>query len=455
MAGTGLIAAGCFLYTWINYVPMYQSHATFTVNSDDSNLVSGGTKGIEQIKDSLPYILQSQYMKNLVMDELELKSFPATVSLESKEIADFFVIRVRSENAETADQILNSVLTNCSRASVYVLGKITLNILDQSGVVTTPMNYFNKPVVLAKGAAAGLLVCLFLAFIYTLTRRTIQREKDLTNYLNISCLATLPQITFKKRRKKVDKHVHIYNDRTGYAFIESVRAMRTRVQRHMEQNGHKVVLVSSSIPSEGKSTVAANLALALAESGQKVVLIDLDLRNPSVEKVLGLKSKVHTGVVDVLKGKKQLTEELRVIKKWNLSVLFAGESQNNPLGLMHREKLGRMISELKKYFDYVVLDTPPVAMLSDASAVASYADCAVYVVKQDYARLERIVEGMDSLTVAQVPIVGVVMNGMEKTMSGYGGYHYGSYGSYGAYGVQGKNSDPKLEYVDMENPWER
>lgn len=75
--------------------------------------------------------------------------------------------------------------------------------------------------------------------------------------------------------------------------------------------------------------------------------------------------------------------------------------------------------------------------------------------KQDYARLERIVEGMDALTVAQVPMIGVVMNGMEKTMSGYGGYHYGSYGSYGAYGVQGKNNDPKLEYVDMENPWER
>lgn len=76
-------------------------------------------------------------------------------------------------------------------------------------------------------------------------------------------------------------------------------------------------------------------------------MIDLDLRNPSVEKVLGIKSKVHTGVVDVLKGKKSLTEELRVIKKWNLSVLFAGESQNNPLSLMHRDKLGRMISELK------------------------------------------------------------------------------------------------------------
>ena len=454
VAGTGITAVIYLLYAWLNYVPIYQSQATFTVNSDNSNLVSGGTNGTEQVKESLPYILQSQYMKNLVMDDLEITYFPAAISLESKEVADFFVIRVTSGDADMSYQVLNSVLKNCSKASVYVLGKITVDVLDQSEVPTVPVNYLNKPVVLMRGAVIGFILCMLVVFCYALTKQTIQKEEDLKNHLNVSCVATLPQITFKKRRKKIDQHVHIYNDKVGHAFIESVRTMRTRVQRAMKQQDARVVLVTSSIPAEGKSTVAANLALSLAERGDRVVLVDLDLRNPSAAKVLGIKGKISEGVVDVLKGEKRLENELKMIKKWNLAVLFAGQPQNNPLQLMKKEALENMILRLKKLYDYVVLDTPPAAMLSDASAAAIYADCAVYVVKQDYARLERIVEGLDALTIAQVPIIGVVMNGMEKFMGGYGSYRYGNYGTYGAYGSYTENSDSEPEYVDIENPWE-
>ena len=457
LIGTGLIAAAFYIYGWFKYVPMYESQATISVNTDASNLVSGGTIGKEQVKESFPYILQSQYMKNLVMDELELSYFPATVSLETKEIADFFVMKVVSADPQTSYDVLISILDNCPKASVYTLGKISLDVLDTSGVATNPINYLDKRSGLMSGLFVGAFLCCGLAFLYTLTNHTIQKDEDLKKYLSVSCLASLPQITFKKRRKKIDRHVHIYNDKVGFAFIETIRTLRTRVQRAMEKINAKVVLVTSSIPEEGKSTVASNLALSFAEKGANVILVDLDLRNPSINEVLGLSCKKKDGLADVLKGEKAIEENISYREDLGIYVLTAGEPQNNPMELVSGEILGEVIEWLREEFDYVILDTPPAAMLTDASAIAKHADCAVYVVKQDYARIERIVEGMEALTLAQLPILGVVLNGMEKVIGGYGSYRYGKYGSYGNYGAYGHyaaNSEDMPDYIDLENPWE-
>lgn len=451
LVGVIALTAVYYIYVSTNYAPLYQSQATFTVNSSDSSLVNSGSSGTEQIKESLPYILQSDYMKNLVMDELGLRSFPATIEMESKELADFFVVKVTANDAEMSAQIMNSIIANCPKASVYVLGKISVEVLDSSASTGTPINYLDKKMSLVKGAAFGCMLCAGIVFVYTFTNHTIQKEEDLRKYLSVSCLATLPQISFKKRRKEFDRHIYIYNDKVGHAFLENVRTMRTRVQRAMAQLNAKTVLVTSSIPEEGKSTVAANLALSLAEKGSKVVLVDLDLRNPSVGDVLGIDAKPQCGVADILKGETTSEKKISIMRKWNLSLLFAGEPQNNPLELLNKENLAKLVAILRKNYDYIVLDTPPAAMLSDATAIGKYADCAVYVVKQDYARIERITEGLEALGFAQVPVLGVVLNGMEKSLSGYGSYRYGNYGAYGYYR---EASDDASEYIDLENPWE-
>lgn len=451
LVGVIALTAVYYIYVSTNYAPLYQSQATFTVNSSDSSLVNSGSSGTEQIKESLPYILQSDYMKNLVMDELGLRSFPATIEMESKELADFFVVKVTANDAEMSAQIINSIIANCPKASVYVLGKISVEVLDSSASTGTPINYLDKKMSLVKGAAFGCMLCAGIVFVYTFTNHTIQKEEDLRKYLSVSCLATLPQISFKKRRKEFDRHIYIYNDKVGHAFLENVRTMRTRVQRAMAQLNAKTVLVTSSIPEEGKSTVAANLALSLAEKGSKVVLVDLDLRNPSVGDVLGIDAKPQCGVADILKGETTSEKKISIMRKWNLSLLFAGEPQNNPLELLNKENLAKLVAILRKNYDYIVLDTPPAAMLSDAAAIGKYADCAVYVVKQDYARIERVTEGLEALGFAQVPVLGVVLNGMEKSLSGYGSYRYGNYGAYGYYR---EASSDTSEYIDLENPWE-
>lgn len=448
------LAIGSFLYTWKTYVPYYQSQVTFTVNTQDSALLLYGSNGAKQIQESLPYILKSQYMENLVMEDLGLTSFPASIELESKELANFYVLKVNARDPQTAYDVINSVVKNCPKASVYVLGKVSFEILDGATVASAPYNRMDKTASVLKGAALGIVLSGAVILLYVMTNRTIQTEEDLKKYLSAQCLASVPQVSFKKRRKKISKTVHIYNDVVGGTFLETIRALRTRVQRSMEQLNAKTVLVTSSVSEEGKSTIAANLALSLAENGSRVILVDLDLRNPSAKALLGKSIKLQNGIAEVLKGECKWTDTVCEVKKWNLHILFGGHPESNPMKLINSDAFEKLIAQLEEQYDYIVLDTPPVAMLSDASAIAMHADCAVYVVKQDYARVERISEGMEALNYAQVPILGVVINGMEKAAGRYGSSRRFQYGNYGANGRSYQKREDAPAFVDLGNPWE-
>lgn len=449
------VSAGFYLYVRLHYQPEYQSQATFSVNTEGSSVVGSGASGSEQVKESLPYILQSDVMKNMVMEDMELSTFPATIELESKESANFFVLKVTSDDAGMAYGILQSILKKCPQASVYVLGKIQIEVLDDSGIAARPWNYLDKRMSLLEGAAVGAFLWLVFAFFYTMTNHTIQREEDFKKYLSVTCIAIIPQIIFKKRRKEFDRHIHIYNDKVGYAFLEAMRTIRTRVMREMNRVGGQVIMVTSSVPGEGKSTIAANLALSLAERGKQVALVDMDLRNPSIGKVLGMEERTKIGMSDILKGRCAAEEAMQSLEEWGLDVIFAGEPQSDPVKLLSTKVLGEVVDGLEERYDYVVLDTPPAAMLSDASAVARCADCALYVVKQDYARIERIAEGMDMLTLSKLPIIGAVLNGAERTLSSYGGYRYGRYSHYGVYGERVKEGEENAEYVEVGEQQEK
>lgn len=451
----GIVTVSYSGYKYIEYEPYYESQATFSVNAEESPFVGDGSYGSDQVKESLPYILQTNVLKNLVKDELGLSYFPATISLQVKESVNMYILKIVADDAQMADQILTSVLTNISQASVYVLGKINIEILDFINASSNPTNYLDMKKYIVTGLMMGFLICLMAAFIYVFTSKKIKREEDFKKYLSLSCISSIPQITFKKRRKQFDKHIHIYNDKIGHGFLESIRTIRTRVEREAVKLRAQSIMVTSSIPGEGKSTVAVNLALSLAEKGKKVVLVDFDLRNPSVAKVIGKEECVNKGVVDLLKKPKSSDDLIEKIDGWNLSVLYGGKSVSDPSKLLSPVAIKKIIDELKLKYEYVILDTPPSAMLVDASLIAAHADCVIYVVKQDYARMSQIAEGLDVLASSRVPVIGAILNGLEKTIGNYayGGYRYtrySNYGHYGAYGAYSKNEENTGEFIEVE-----
>jgi capsular exopolysaccharide synthesis family protein len=201
----------------------------------------------------------------------------------------------------------------------------------------------------------------------------------------------------------------------------------------------KILMVTSSVAGEGKSTVAANLAISMALKGKKVILVDCDLRNPSVGRIFNA-SEGNPGLVAVLNGKATLDEALVEVKNKEVAsklwLMPGADKESRLVEILGSEDMRSLIDRLREKADVVILDTPPSAVLVDAMMLVKHVDGIAYVVMRDYARRNIIFDGVQELSTSGAPIMGCILNG-GRTRSGkygyYGHYGYGRYG-YGRYG---------------------
>lgn len=219
------------------------------------------------------------------------------------------------------------------------------------------------------------------------------------------------------------------------SFTEAINALYIRSIRQLRKAGEKVLVVTSAAEGEGKSTISANLALGYALKGHKVLLIDGDLRHPSVGEKFGMKNLY--GFDAVLKGEADLEEAVRIYKDTTLDLL-AGSRAVDPrqiASLLGSGSVKEYLDTWREQYDYILIDTPPCGMLQDASFLASYSDAVLMVIRQDYQPVNRVVSGLDFLADTGAHILGYVINSESMSFGsyGYGRYGYGNYG-YGKYG---------------------
>ena len=213
-----------------------------------------------------------------------------------------------------------------------------------------------------------------------------------------------------------------------------MRLIRTRLERQMKDK--KVLMITSSVAGEGKSTVAANLAISMALKGKRVILVDCDLRNPSTARIFNIKEK-FPGLVKVLNGEATLEEALIEIKNndlpTGLRLMPGAEKESGLVEILGGEDMRKLVVRLREEADAVILDTPPSAVLVDAMMLVRHVDGIAYVVMNDYARRRTVFDGVEELSTAGVPILGCILNGGQTRSGRYGYYGYGRYG-YGRYG---------------------
>ena len=441
-----------YFYVKLTWKPEYVASSTYTVEADTAYGYNSNYYNKTEatgLGTTLQYLLSSNSMKTIIAKDLGVSEVPGEISVTNTEGTNLITISVTSSNAQLSYQILQSVIKNYPSMAEYVIGNTVLEVLDETGIPTTPSNQENARREAVKGFLAGLLIDLLILFLAAITKHTIKKEEDFRKILNVNCYGAIPRARFKKRGKNSTpeaEKVMIDNPRIPGGFIESVRSIRSRLEQDASKHGYKVFLISSSIAGEGKSTVAANLALALSRKGKSVILVDMDLRSPAIAERLYL-SNYQNGTIDVLEKKSSLEESLLPYKNNNLRILPGGKPLMQTKRILNQPAVKKMIEQLRTMADYVILDTPPCAMLSDAISVAKHADAAVFVVRQDYARVADIMEGVQNLHDEDLPICGCVLNNAEVGITGYGygqSYGYGRYGyvygdkkygyGYGGYG---------------------
>ena len=240
--------------------------------------------------------------------------------------------------------------------------------------------------------------------------------------------------------------VHLKNiKKQGYTMKESLRALKTNIQFCGDDN--RVILITSSIPNEGKSTVSFELARSLTESGKKVLLIDTDMRKSVLVgrlRAVAEKGEIK-GLSHYLSGMNKMEDVVYVTNIDRLFMVFAGPSVPNPTEILEKVYFKELIEFGRKFFDYILVDCAPIGAAIDAAVVAKQCDGAVLVVGQGMSKARMIKGVLKQLEASGIRILGVVLNKVKMNKKGYGyGYHYGygyGYGYGSAYGSYGNESE--------------
>lgn len=220
----------------------------------------------------------------------------------------------------------------------------------------------------------------------------------------------------KKRKSGADEQSFTAQRRlllgpnSSFYIQEAYNTLRTNIRFAIPGEGCKRLCLTSGLASEGKSTTILNLAISFSDTGSKVLLIDADMRRPSLARLLI--EKVSPGLSNVLAGLCNPEEAIRKEVKPNLDVLFAGEIPPNPLELLGNPRMKTLIETMSKRYDYILVDTPPVSIVSDACEVANVTDGVLFLVRQNETEKDAVIRGVKQLELSNSRLLGFVLNGI-------------------------------------------
>jgi capsular exopolysaccharide synthesis family protein len=306
-------------------------------------------------------------------------------------------------------------------------------VVDPATVPTEPYAPKKSQIVgIASGVA--LLLSAMLALLLDRLNNTVNSTSDVENRLGVPALGVLQKIKGFGKKKGFISELAFFND-TQSTFAEAVRTVRTSVLMSALDHQHKIVVVTSSVPEEGKTTLSFNLACALGQV-KKVLLIDADLRRPKIGKLVGRETR-QPGLADLVAGQAQVSQCVFFDERAGIHILPAGTVPPNPLELLSSRRFDDVVTKLREAFDIVVIDSAPLQLVSDAQVLSQFASSVIYVVKADATPYQVAQNGLKKLRRVNAPILGVVLNqlDMEKAEKYYGEYSgYKSYKGYKKYG---------------------
>lgn len=431
-----LFSARSYLADKNSYSPRYECSAIFSVGSQysSSNIFSSSTfysdtAAAQTMVETFPSLLSTDYMRDLIIEQLEDGYINGTISSSAFEGTNLIKLSVVSGDAQDAYDILNAVITAYPQAAVYLVDNPGIEMRQEPKVPTAPINAYSPSNSWIRGGVEGAVIGFAIIFCLSLLNQAIGSASELKKLVNIPILATLPQVTVKKRRNTPDT---LITAQSNPALTEALRGLRAKVHRQLDASGGKIVLLTSTLPGEGKTTVSANLALSLAAEGHKVVLVDADLRKQSIARLLKPREQ-NKGLIYCLHNPEHIADCLKEAPNSTLHYISGGVIQKRHYSIDPRA-LNRVLRTLAQSYDYVVVDTPPCGVVSDTKLLCQHADCVLYVVKADGAHKMLIRDAIDSLHQSGIKLSGCILNSVRRSNQyGYGyGYGYGKKYGYGS-----------------------
>lgn len=434
-----MIALSLALLTYVAisilYHPTYTTRAKMFVTSSGKSSVYTDVYNSSQVASKFTEIVNSNVLQNKVAKEMGQKSFVGTASAKNIEETNIMEISVSAPSAEISFREMKSILDNYSSVSDYVLNGVILKILDPPRVPTGPDQY-NNALKMSVVAFFGMIILMmgvlgFLSF----RRDTIRTEKDVESKLDTTILASIPHEetarTLRAKLKRESRPILITDPAVSFQYVEAMDKLARRVRMKMDERNAKTLLVSSVMQNEGKSSVAANLALSMAKQGMKVILVDCDLRKPSQYKLMGFEKEEFVSLGDCLRSEANPSGVIHSMEGTNLLLVLNKVILSNSTELITSEQFQSILSILRNNVDYVVIDSSPMALVADAEELAVVADASMLVVRQNMVEAIHINDAIDGLNASGDKVMGCVFNDV---------YHEGAIARFGYYGYYGAKS---------------
>jgi len=293
----------------------------------------------------------------------------------------------------------------------------------------------NKKKFVLMGAALAVGLSLAIIFLLDLLDSTVRTPEDVEGALKVSMLGFLPLL---KDRNTKNALRAFSDDKRNKGFGESIRTIRTSLVLSSLENPFKTILITSSLPNEGKSTVAVNIAEALGQM-EKVLLVDADMRKPTIAKTLDFPSTT-VGLSNIIMGKAKLEQSIVPFKEGNFDVISAGMIPDRPLELLSSSRFKDVIEALKDRYDRIIIDAPPAYVVSDAQVLSKVSDSVIYVVKSNSTARSIALKGLSSLKKIGAPLTGVILNQVDLKKAKAYEPMYGVYEEGYGYGYSEKKS---------------
>lgn len=438
------------------YVPEYRASMTYAVNSRTTSFVSSGNlTSTREVAAVLSDFLETDLMnEGIRASDPRLADFDGVITATQLGESNFIQVDCTAPTPEQAFLALDAVTEVFPEMAGFVSVRNVLNVLRNPSVAASPSNMVDVDKVSQIAAILGAILMATLLCYFSIQSETIQTRTGARHLLDAPILASIcheqKNRTIKTMLQRSNRQVQVFAPTTSFAYTEQVSAVCSQLEHEAQARGRKVFLITGVGESEGKSTVAANVAATLALKGHNVALVDCDLRKPAMNRFFG---GVYSSDMPLnrMLGRPYSRENLLQCMVRNeqlgMYMLFPQGSDNRSTELVSSATMDSLITQLR-VFDFVIIDSPPMGMFPDAEVLADKADASLLIVRQDYTAACDVNDAIDTLRQYHASFLGCVLNDMlisPRDQYGYGSkYGKGSrYGYAGKYAYNSRQSDQK------------
>ena len=410
----------------INYIEkIYEAQTTMFTGKEQglqTNITLSDLQASNRLIVDYQEIANSRYVIEPVMEELgldmELKDFRKALSLEILSDSRLFSLGFSDSDPELAAKVANAMALQLTQAVSEIVSVENISIVDMALVPTNPVSP-NVNIITLLAAVFGLVIGLLYIYFNDLFNDSFDTQESVERELQMDVIAIIPK--YKEKKNAYNRGLIALNEPNSY-LAESFKMLRTNINYMNKETESKVIMLTSSVASEGKTTTCCNLAITMAQEHKKVLLVDGDLRKPNLFRLF--KINMLPGLTDIIYGKYALEEAVQhAVNVPGLDILTSGRHTSMTTELLGSVSFRKIIDDARAKYDYIIIDAPPVLNVSDTIIISKLVDKVLFVVAMEKTNRALVREAKKGLDKVSVKTMGMILTNMTINPRSY---YYGT-----------------------------